>query len=555
MLPGQRVNVLNVPIHFSSGNRKHRNTSVSSSSSELRTMNPEDKYINPRPAPQPNPARLKTSASQITALKLDCLPSNCSPVSGWSSHKRNASLPTTAVSLRSFRLPRKASMDDRGRSTSPTHKAGGLKAAFRQITLLRAATPDAASSRGRSDFPYAERQRSSSEVIQQPDRKVASQSDQLALPARSKPSSRSKSPSKVAKHNATRPQSRELALRRSTEQFDSGKTPISIPAFQSHRRRRSRSREPVPVQVSSTPSQPPKLELPLREDGCEHFEPLETLREFLSATNTPHWPSSERGIQRHESINMDCDPQSCHKRLLTLPNTPSSAYPACANFKKLPGEPARAPEAVEANLSKIAVSDTCPSSAFQSHFSQWTGTSASSYASSQWSSVLFDGKSPAFSQGTAPSSHVTSPYELASLRSPDAVKRRDALSAADAERMPSVISSSTISSYDNTSPASPASETSDSARYLKDEPTSLQKRYGMLLSSFESYKLPDDYQTSGPPPKRDSPYIMERVPRHVPQGHARKQSRRNATPEDVLHSTTVQQLMDELSYLGRVIET
>lgn len=48
MLPGQVVNVLNVPVHFSSGHHKHRNATVSSTSSQLWTMNPQDKYMNPR---------------------------------------------------------------------------------------------------------------------------------------------------------------------------------------------------------------------------------------------------------------------------------------------------------------------------------------------------------------------------------------------------------------------------------------------------------------------------------------------------------------------------
>src|SRR6266516_3551276 len=55
LMPGQLVNVLNVPFHLSSG--RSRNDSVSSTSSELRTMNPEDKFLNPRPVPAP-PSKL-----------------------------------------------------------------------------------------------------------------------------------------------------------------------------------------------------------------------------------------------------------------------------------------------------------------------------------------------------------------------------------------------------------------------------------------------------------------------------------------------------------------
>src|SRR3989440_3303923 len=61
LMPGQLVNVLNVPFHLSSG--RSRNDSVSSTSSELRTMNPEDKFLNPPPVPAPPPklSRLNTS--------------------------------------------------------------------------------------------------------------------------------------------------------------------------------------------------------------------------------------------------------------------------------------------------------------------------------------------------------------------------------------------------------------------------------------------------------------------------------------------------------------
>ena len=60
MLPGQLVNVLNMPIALS-GNRS-RNDSVSSTSSQKRTLNPSDKFMNPRPVPsKPELPRLNTS--------------------------------------------------------------------------------------------------------------------------------------------------------------------------------------------------------------------------------------------------------------------------------------------------------------------------------------------------------------------------------------------------------------------------------------------------------------------------------------------------------------
>lgn len=64
LLPGQPVNVLNVPIILPDSRSHGRSVSGSSQSSDhVRTMNPEDKYMNPRkPPPQPQPVRLQTSA-------------------------------------------------------------------------------------------------------------------------------------------------------------------------------------------------------------------------------------------------------------------------------------------------------------------------------------------------------------------------------------------------------------------------------------------------------------------------------------------------------------
>ncbi|KAJ5816079.1 hypothetical protein N7447_008312 [Penicillium robsamsonii] len=64
LLPGQPMNVLNVPIILPDSHAHGRSASGSSQRSEpLRTMNPEDKFMNPRkPPPQPQPIRLQTAA-------------------------------------------------------------------------------------------------------------------------------------------------------------------------------------------------------------------------------------------------------------------------------------------------------------------------------------------------------------------------------------------------------------------------------------------------------------------------------------------------------------
>ncbi|KAJ6191336.1 hypothetical protein N7519_001357 [Penicillium mononematosum] len=61
LLPGQPMNVLNVPIILPDSRAHGRSASGSSQKSDnLRTMNPEDKFMNPRkPPPQPQPSAAK----------------------------------------------------------------------------------------------------------------------------------------------------------------------------------------------------------------------------------------------------------------------------------------------------------------------------------------------------------------------------------------------------------------------------------------------------------------------------------------------------------------
>ena len=123
LLPGQPVNVLNVPIILPDSRAHSRSASGSSQTSEhLRTMNPEDKFMNPRkppPQPQPQPVRLQTSASVRRIPSPG--QSSKSPISGI---HRSASQPYSAT--------RKGHKKD-SRSMSPP-RARALMAALRQPT-------------------------------------------------------------------------------------------------------------------------------------------------------------------------------------------------------------------------------------------------------------------------------------------------------------------------------------------------------------------------------------------------------------------------------------
>lgn len=120
LLPGQPMNVLNVPIILPDSRAHGRSASGSSQRSEhLRTMNPEDKFMNPRkPPPQPQLVRLQTS----TPVRREPSPAESSSRSPMAGIHRSASQPHSAT--------RKGHKKD-SRSMSPP-RARALLAALRQ---------------------------------------------------------------------------------------------------------------------------------------------------------------------------------------------------------------------------------------------------------------------------------------------------------------------------------------------------------------------------------------------------------------------------------------
>jgi hypothetical protein len=545
MLPGQSVNLLNVPMHFSSSNRRHRNASVSSTSSDLRTMDPEDKYVNPRPAPKPALACLNTLAPQSSVPNLGSSHSSNSTAPVRASHGRNASLPSSAVSLRSFRLPRKASMDARGRSASPTPATTGLRAAFRHLAPTKANATEAKISRGRIGYPASHRERLSSEQARRSDHEAADHPQKSNSSAGSEAASRGRSPTPTDLKQA---QSETLALRQSVEQFSGIEAAFTVPSFQNHRKQRSRSREPSPLRQPLISSEQPKGEFKIRDANSSQYQPLETLKEVVSAQNTPMWPPSGPIVPVCKLDEADHTSGSSSKRLPTLPHIPSSVFSPGIHTKAPLSGAFKGPEGFTSSLLKVSLSDESPSSIDRSHFSQWTGTTNSSFSSSQWSSVFFDGNSPSLTPKTDPPSQLTSPWGIKSpALSHDIVKPRASFCVFDKDRMPSVISSSTISSCDNTSPSSPLSETFDPTRAPRDEPVSVQKRYGMMLGNFGGYKLPVDGQNSEATLKRHLPYYTD-VQHNGDSDHMK------IAEQELPHSTTMQQLIQELSYLGDIIQ-
>jgi hypothetical protein len=328
LLPGQLVNVLNVPFHLSSG--RSRNDSVSSTSSELRTMNPEDKFLNPRPVPPPPLmlARLNTSPTLPQHPNL----SDSSTWSGspWSarslSSSRGVSPSNSAAALRMFRLPRKASLDSRSRSISPTNKQTGLRAALRQLTSPRPLSPDSGMNHGRTDQTIGELEISEPLL---PSRTSSGRVSKLSSKSSSKSASRERSPASNTEGQALPLQISQLALRRGLEQLSDLQEPFVVPSFQSNRRQRSRSRDPSSLRNSLTVPDDCVVEISLHDASGHRYQALETLKEAPSQQSTPTWPATARKVDEND-ISCELPHPALEKRLPTLPNSPSSAYPPSA---------------------------------------------------------------------------------------------------------------------------------------------------------------------------------------------------------------------------------
>ena len=111
-LPGQPVNILDVPIELGSDGGRGRSGSASiiftAGPAAVRTMDPAQKFVSPRPAPMPSPARLNTSPSSVQRVRSESRSPTAStsswiPRTGATSPSSNGSGPTLSRFLPSFR--------------------------------------------------------------------------------------------------------------------------------------------------------------------------------------------------------------------------------------------------------------------------------------------------------------------------------------------------------------------------------------------------------------------------------------------------------------------
>ncbi|KAF7595338.1 hypothetical protein BBP40_006587 [Aspergillus hancockii] len=135
-LPGQPVNVLHVPVILPDTRPIHSSDrNPGCQKAEQRTMNPDDKYMNPRQPPKPALPRLRTSPPFLQA-----------PTPAWSFStsplglltNRDTSQPNSATPKATIQSGQRAPGSKAARSVSPP-RSRGIRAAFRQ---WNASSPD-----------------------------------------------------------------------------------------------------------------------------------------------------------------------------------------------------------------------------------------------------------------------------------------------------------------------------------------------------------------------------------------------------------------------------
>jgi hypothetical protein len=340
---------------------------------------------------------------------------------------------------------------------------------------------------------------------------------------------------------------RELVLRREFEEALDGNMGLAITSFQQHRRQRSLSREPSSLRNSLLLDEGPGLKS--SEGPSAVYRPMETLKEIASTANTPIWPLTAIKIEGENLVDDDKDGPDLGKRLPTLPNSPSSAYPPSSIADDSPR--LRFEEELE-NLQSHFSATTIDTESYtnsyinndQSRFSDWTcGTTRFSPTSDCAASIIdLEPMNP-----TVELDHTLREVNPMLVAGRDELKidpKAKGYSAATADSLPSAFSFSTISSI--ASSAAPSSHIDlDSA-----------KDADFSWSKFQHYSLPTDETESNATfkqvasPKQASPLVLEATDRD--QGF---QSQLTSFDGSTMpHSTSMQQLLDELSYLGDMIQ-
>lgn len=545
MLPGQIVNVLDMPALLS-GNRS-RNPSISSTNSEKRTMNPSDKFMNPRPAPtKPRLPRLNTSPTLVDNYgPMSENPTPSTALARTATKTKPGSQPSSATTVRMGRSFRSSSADNANRATSPKlMSATSMRSAFRYMTNARSAN--------RSRSPEADRwNRDQYSAIEA--RSLQSMNESL-WQARSLQSSRESSPARSRRDR----QEHDLAFRRPTTGSDGSSAAVTISSFEQHRRQRSRSRTPSSLRNSMSFED---VNVPaLIEIGSKRMQLLGTLKEVPSTQNTPAAPLTGKPQTDEAEMLLNLE-----KRLPTLPNTPSSAYPASNDRATATSFEDAEIENLQSHFSTTTIDtstteDTSLLSA-TTHFSNDSTEYSSTVPNSAYtdtSLIESEAMSMIGNDGTATPTEEESHSRRGHFDLDAGVTPQAGPSERDMN-LTTTFSSSTISSTTASSLASSPSQYAADDE-LWDRP--FHKATSFDRFQHQHYRLPADEYGSEVTLKQPTLHLKSEydIPRAPPPSASvfgiQRQDTGDPAQQDqkgIPHTTTMQQLINELSYLGDMI--
>lgn len=285
---------------------------------------------------------------------------------------------------------------------------------------------------------------------------------------------------------------------------------------------------------------------PLKESVLSCLKPLETLEE----QNTPGFmPEHVRNLTEANTTILTLEELN-EKRLPTLPNSPSSVLDEEMTMDTpVPENDDTEPSSHFSVFTMNSTTDEQP----RSHFSEFTVRSIGSPSSTY--SSMFDHKSPSLSGNTDHSSFPASPYHLPSM--PETPAMNDGLESY------SLTTAKTLETKPSTREQTPA--THDDPMDLEDNmkglcidsphpPSSSSSfRPSDLNAGFQGYKLPEDSTSSALTLRKVETSIPDDPPTDgdVQMSDDGWHEIAQSNP----HTTTMQQLLDELSYLGEMIQS
>lgn len=392
-LPGQPVNVLHVPIVLpdSQNVHCHENAHVSQTS-DCRTMNPEDKYLNPRKPPRPQLPRLRTSPP-LLQLPYPCRPAATASTSS-ANVARSSSQPTSAVDSVGDQNGRVVKAPNPARSLSPPRSRGFLAA----LRYFNASPCDANSSLVSRNESVSSRLDSQELGLKH---WTSNAAVQPTVPANGMSQSADSTQPPLIRRAAAQGYG-QLVLREPVVSTSRKSVVLPAPVPIQSRRLRSRSREPSPLRgflTLESQSQSAAESTVEKEECSRHARggQLETVQEAKSLCCS----SVKRAVTGNLADLQDLStprPLNLHnKRLPTLPNTPSSVMDEELSAMDARNQSVDV-DALCSHFSDLTTTtelSTSQSPSERSRFSEWSATTDGISPKSQISSL-----SPCFSSGT-----------------------------------------------------------------------------------------------------------------------------------------------------------